>query len=394
MRRFKKIVIMSTTVLWVGLFVGMSVGAQSWPDGWHDAQGNVYDYRTPVDITSQTDVIDYQLGIRIKPDSPVYNHAQADGKDVRIVMESQERFFELPYWVEEWNSGGESKIWAKVPSIRDTVRIYLYYGSPEVETQSNGKGVFEFFEDFSEFAGWEVYDQNKPTITTMKERSVIEMRGWAEIVHPISLRESNYAFESLSTLTFGKNAYMPFFGFGSSDRRGDEDNAYQFGYNVWSGRWIDNIRVYQDRRGSVNVSGKPAYAYRTGWARTSFRVFQETLTQVVDDESQGKQIITAQDTLWKNQIPREVGVIVWSGSKYAIDWLLVRKYVEPEPTYVMGKEKERPLVKQESKELMRIPEEKRKESEIIELIKEEIIRLNRRIVELERRVEELESRVP
>ena len=393
MRGFKKIVIVSIIVLWIGLFVGISVGAQSWQDSWHDVQGNVYGYRTPVDITSQTDVIDYQLGIRIKPDSPVYDHTQADGKDVRIVMESREKFFELPYWVEEWNPGGESKIWTKVPSIRNTVRIYLYYGSPEIEIRSNGKGVFEFFEDFSELAGWEAYGQNKPTITTMRDRNVIEMRGWAEIVHSINLREPNYAFESLSTLTFGKNAYMPFFGFGSSDRKGNEDNAYQFGYNVWSGRWADNIRVYQDGRYSANVNGELAYANRTGWARTSFRVFQETLTQVVDDESREVQTITAEDTAWKNQIPREVGVIVWSG-KYAIDWLLVRKYVEPEPTYVMGREKERPLLKQKPKELVRIPEEKPKESEIIELIKEEIIRLNRRIAELENRVEKLERRTP
>ena len=87
-------------------------------------------------------------------------------------------------------------------------------------------------------------------------------------------------------------------------------------------------------------------------------------------------------------------MLVWSGSKYAIDWLLVRKYVEPEPTYVMGREEQRSLLKQKPKELVRIPEEKRKESEIIELIKEEIVRLNRRIAKLERRVEELERRAP
>jgi parallel beta-helix repeat protein len=57
---------------------------------------------------------------------------------------------ELCYWIENYNTGENAIIWVKVPSIpaNDNHTIYMYYGNPGVETESNGSAVFEFFDNF------------------------------------------------------------------------------------------------------------------------------------------------------------------------------------------------------------------------------------------------------
>ena len=361
----------------------------AWQDEWHDPQGNGYIYRVAVDIFSEIKAACYQLAITLDPKSFNYPHAQPDGRDIRFVAESEDKLFELPYWIEEWNPDGESKIWVKVPHLGDTVRVYLYYGNSEVSSRSSGKDVFEFFDDFSEFAEWSVYG-NKPTVATVEGRKVIEMKGWSEIAHTIKLDQSNYAFESLSKLTSGMEAYMPFFGFGSSERSLDEDNAYQFGYNVWGG--MDNIRVFKDGSSKINVTGDPARSRRTGWVRTMFTKYNGKLTQIIHDKTTGEQKITAQDTHWIESIPKEVGVIVWDGASYAIDWLFVRNYLEPEPVYSLRSEEKKPsrIKTEQILSLIKACQESISEqSEMIKKMKKEIELLKTRIDQLEKRIEEL-----
>ena len=367
-----------------------------WQDEWHDPQGNTYTYRMAVDIFSEVEAAWYQLAITLDPKSFNYPHAQPEGRDIRFVAEREGKLFELPYWIEKWNPKGESKVWVKVPLIRDTVKVYLYYGNSEVSSKSSGKDVFEYFDDFSEFADWSVYG-NKPTVATMGVRKVIEMRGPSEIVRTIKLESSSYAFESLSKLTSGMEAYMPFLGFGSSNRSGDEDNAYQFGYNVWAARHVDNIRIFKDESEKINVAGDPAYSGRSGWVRSRFTVYNGKLTQVIHDETKGTQEITAQDTHWTENTPKEVGIIVWDGASYAIDWLFIRNYLEPEPTYILGSEEKRPV--KEPLEpagivsLIRACQKSISEqSEIIRQLKREIELLKTRINQLEERIEELSKK--
>jgi len=366
----------------------------TWQDEWHDPQGNSYNYRMAVEIFSEVEAARYQLAITLDPKSFKYSHAQPDGRDIRFVTEIEDKLFELPYWIEEWNPEGESKIWVRVPHLGGKVRIYLYYGNSEVSSRSSGKDVFEFFDDFSEFADWSVYG-NKPTVTTMEGRRVVEMRGWSEIVHAINLDQSNYAFESLSKLTFDMEAYMPFFGFGTSDRSWDEDNAYQVGYNVW-GSSVDNIRVFKDGSEKINVSGDLDHSGRAGWVRTMFTVHDGKLTQITHDKATGMKKITTQDTYWVKNTPKEVGVIVWSGAGYAIDWLFVRNYLEPEPTYILGSEEEKPPAEKGLEEERRITEEPLESTQIISLIRvcqESISEQSEMIRQIKREIELLKAKI-
>jgi len=61
--------------------------------------------------------------------------------------------WKLPYYIEKWDSQNEqAKVWVKVPKIPagGSVDLYIYYGSPTAESESDGEAVFEFFDDFEE----------------------------------------------------------------------------------------------------------------------------------------------------------------------------------------------------------------------------------------------------
>jgi hypothetical protein len=65
-----------------------------------------------------------------------------------------ETFEEIPYFVEYWN-GNIDKAVVWVESQNDTV--YMYYGNPSAQSESNGSGVFRFFDDFEVWNGWTNY---------------------------------------------------------------------------------------------------------------------------------------------------------------------------------------------------------------------------------------------
>jgi len=65
-----------------------------------------------------------------------------------------------------------------------------------------------------------------------------------------------------------------------------------------------------------------------------------------------------------------VGIIIWSGAAYAVDFLFIRKYQEPEPRYTLGSEKKKPRITKvdidEILSLIRASQENmRKQSELL-----------------------------
>ena len=99
-------------------------------------------------LSNTDDLLDYQVLITILPDSFDYSQATSDGRDVRII--DPENGDTLPYWIERWVPGDTSLIWVKVPHIpANGIKILnLTYGDPNLQSESNGYVVFEFFEDF------------------------------------------------------------------------------------------------------------------------------------------------------------------------------------------------------------------------------------------------------
>ncbi|MFX0099874.1 MAG: DUF2341 domain-containing protein [Candidatus Hodarchaeota archaeon] len=84
--------------------------------------------------------------IRLDLDSGFdYGSCLPGGDDIRFYDASNDS---LPYWIEEWNAGGNSTIWIKVLQS-GTSSIKMEYGDANASAASNGDSTFEFFDDFS-----------------------------------------------------------------------------------------------------------------------------------------------------------------------------------------------------------------------------------------------------
>jgi len=118
-----------------------------WLTGWN--------YRRPITITNtlaQT-LTDYQVRIELDPTyAEIFENANPDGSDIRFTL--SDGVTKIPYWIQKWDSvNKEAIIWVKVsiPANGETT-IYMYYGNPTAASESNGDAVFELFEDFEDGA--------------------------------------------------------------------------------------------------------------------------------------------------------------------------------------------------------------------------------------------------
>ncbi|MFA6357516.1 MAG: DUF2341 domain-containing protein, partial [Candidatus Omnitrophota bacterium] len=94
---------------------------------------SVYLYRQLVTLSSATTVADYQAEVDLTSANFTYAHAKADGGDIRFYSTAMNP---LNYWIETWSSGGNSKIWVKIPNI-GTTSFYIYYGKADALTASS-----------------------------------------------------------------------------------------------------------------------------------------------------------------------------------------------------------------------------------------------------------------
>jgi hypothetical protein len=113
--------------------------AQAHPDPWWDAN---WQYRMLINITenSGSTLTNYQVPITINTTTFNYSKANASGNDIRFATDGTQ----CDYWIETWNSSGQSKLWVEVPSLpaSSTTTIYMYYGNSGASAASNFNNTF------------------------------------------------------------------------------------------------------------------------------------------------------------------------------------------------------------------------------------------------------------
>lgn len=87
-----------------------------------------------------------------------YEDTQTGGKDIRFTY--GEDVITLPYEIEEWNTGGDSFVWVRVPKISagsDKEYIYMYYDNDDASGGQNSERVwddtFKMVHHFEETSG-------------------------------------------------------------------------------------------------------------------------------------------------------------------------------------------------------------------------------------------------
>lgn len=296
---------------------------------WYDPD---WSSRRPVviDNTSNNDTLyDFQVGLNV----PYYTEMQNDFDDIRFT--TNDEVTSIPYWVEEYVLSTYAILWVKVPVIPalDTTIIYLYYGNPNAQSESNGEAVFEFFDDFNDqdISDWTVINgswtaQNKmleQLFTSPNHRRILSQY----IIDETCITEakinylSTYAYSGLH-IFFSKNA--------------EGTNGYKFGYaglNVNGSRIVKIVNLSCTNLVSNNTIN--VIDYNNLWLKE--RV-------IFDGSNYYSLSLKAPDSI---EVFLEVSDVTYVfpyilgayvGSHIGIDDLRVRKLGDPEPQVSIGEE--------------------------------------------------------
>lgn len=126
------------------------------PANWYDLG---WSKRKQITVSNSNGALtNFQVKLNIGYDGAM----KSDFGDLRFV--SSDGVTLLPYWVESYTASATAIIWVKVPNLpaNGNATIFMYYGNSAVSSASDGLGVFDFFDDFSDGsidpAKWTLYD--------------------------------------------------------------------------------------------------------------------------------------------------------------------------------------------------------------------------------------------
>lgn len=297
-------------------------------------------YRVEHNITGSSagDVTNYQIKIVIVNGSgtssgEVYyttNIMQPDFDDVRFTWYNYSSQTEVPcdYWVEEVNTGVNATFWVEVPEIPQsgTATIYVYYGNSTATTASNATNTFVWFDDFEGTSPLENYDQTG----TWQITDVGGSHGKvAEAPHQTGEEVLLKKTTTLKNLAIrgdvycnevGTNRYM-----GVAWRWVDSNNHYWGDVKYDSGGGKARVRRYKE--GSTYTWEADATVNDETWYTVEARIYENSIKLYVDGTL--KLDITDDNEMTSEG---QFGFRCYTYNHY-VDNLIVRKYVEPEPSH-------------------------------------------------------------
>jgi len=301
----------------------------SWLTGWQ--------YRKSHDIRgSQAGAVtDYQMRITVHYGSGTDSgeHVYLNGKcrtdfgDIRFT--SDDGVTELSYWMEEKVDSNYAVFWVRVPSIPKqpkTTTIYIYYGNSSASTTSNGANTFPYL--FDHFLGnsldTSIWDLVRGTASV--SGSIVQLNAtdgevinsdWSEagINYAVRCRcKRTYStYDRWMAIWVRDQDYTPYI----------YSKGYMFTY--YSGQSI----IFESNGSGITSKDTGTGVPANTWVVIEVKVYETTHK----DSDHG---LTDTDSTYTTG---HIGLGVGDDNVMYVDWILVRKYVEPEPTHnVWGSE--------------------------------------------------------
>lgn len=313
-----------------------------------------------ISVSSGSTEKDYQVPINVTYDDDM----QPDFDDLRFVNGSEN--VELDYWIENKSDSEWAYVWVKVDQniTTENYTIYVYYNNPDVSTTSNGENTFLFFEDFDAGLGkWTNFGDPSPE--TFQNSGFHDNWGYStkgDSTYPSGSYSSRY---SNQLIDISKGIIIE-----SRHKEGDgltDDWQYmtlgigklQSGYNdgdvspstigevyfdyITSGADYpeDYQKVIQYHHHSYDNPG-PTYCLNESndfqWHRYTIKYNPSTTNATYYQDG------TFKCTNSSGARPYDTLPIILGGRDHAdqqfLDWVLARKYADPEPTYDFGAEED------------------------------------------------------
>lgn len=266
--------------------------------------------------------LNYQIRIILNNSNFNFSHTKSDGSDIRF-LDSKKKSL-LNYWIEKWDyTNQQAIIWVKIPFIPafDSINIYLVYGNQDLNSDSNGDNVFEFFDDF-----------NSPILDTRK------WQAWA----------SNISISNSIITTWGGNQNL----FAKNITNGGIINSMQtyrirfkaigYGdYKRWGCGYYDQI---------IELPARTAYYEGSSTSWTSFLdvqyvalnnlpVYNWHIVEITYDGSIGKFYFNDNLKVQVNVTGKTLTqLFLNSCRRNAYDWVFIAKYTNLEPQIIIDEE--------------------------------------------------------
>lgn len=311
---------------------------------WYDP---AWHYRLPVVITNTGDDLPYYQ-VLVKLDSGFnFNRAKADGSDIRFAY--TDGTTELKFWIESWEKDNElAYLWVRIPNLSDgNSTIYIYYGNPDANSGSDGNATFDSFEDaWGDFSG-EGYATGEETAMVNPDESTNSPFTWIPISGEpsasggiLTLMDGD-GIKSSATYQYNAMGMRANFKSGNGNKWGgfingaggpqtkigdllsDPDDLYLIDFvtnpdnvllpRVAGGDWHDDFHIYEVRWKAGESSG---------------------------DVDHGMSSATSSQPAQVPNVSLPVTLYSYSGSNadLLVDWVYVRQYRDPEPTFSVGSE--------------------------------------------------------
>jgi len=332
-------------------FVGEGVDG-GWLSGWqyrrsHEIQGSpfgaVVDYQVKVTVyygsgSSSGDVV-YLNG-----------HCREDFGDIRFTSEDGETL--LSYWIEEKVNSDHAVFWVKVPSIPaspDTTTIYIYYGNPTATTASDGEATFLLFDNFDFF---DTSKWTKPKVSVYAGYTIensnlviyIGTRGKSTLFNGGTNAKSIDAFEIVNKAFVGRFKCR-------KKAEGDKYATHNIGIGYYStgdsrcwGRNDRRTHALTSKTGLIYGTASGTWdGSMTPYEKRELRITSSKIKCFCD----GNLIFTQTGLSLSGQRNFYISLAVGDGysadawAEIYVDWVFIRKYVDPEPSHgTWGAEKE------------------------------------------------------
>lgn len=132
---------------------GIGLATTQGPPAWFDLS---WTRRKAITITNSnpTSLAGYQVQLNVAYDSDM----KADFSDLRFI--DADGVTSIPYWTESYTSSVSAAVWVRIPYVPSTgsTAIYMYYGNPSAASLSDGRSMFDLFDDFEHGygTGWTI----------------------------------------------------------------------------------------------------------------------------------------------------------------------------------------------------------------------------------------------
>lgn len=280
-----------------------------------------------ITLSPVTTSSDFQ--VRILLSSGQYTGMNAAGNDLRFYDVNENS---CNYWIETWNTSGNSTIWVKVP-VSGTNYLYMYYGNGSAPAASNGANVFDFFDDFTSLGSQWSRITSGGSITQSGSNVTLSNTNGATVglsnISAFTPSSTSFFLETKHReVGYNRNRY-----YATTSSQGGSPLAFDYGYFYEGTGARTSAQVFWNGYpGSNSVTNNTDYLTR--WQITD----GSTYNWYTLNYSTGAAVSNGSRTTTYGSNIRFITISVTevSNTSTIVDWIRIRKYAASEPLATIG----------------------------------------------------------